>query len=565
MTGKQKKPHPTTRTIITAIILCAVIIYGVFLLTLPTEHLLGFMEDDGFYYLKIAENIAQGRGATFDGINPTNGFHPLWQIALVPVARLTQGNPELTVRVVLALELMLLALTIVFTALFAQRAFGGLAGPITASVFALPASLAFFLSGMEAGLLLALSSAFLLWAQRRAEKLLNPTEYHRGDFICGLFLGLIFLARLEAALLGICYFGLLLIRWLGARFPHPLRFLKKASLIASPLIILSVPYLMYNYITFGHILTISSAIKHQNILPWAEKGTLITALPLYSVGAIILTIWLVVFLTSNAHQQIPLGIGIRKAICSRRLLAVFSAVGVLRYLDGLIYTDLQFNNMGYALLLLPCALVIAAVAEGMRRWGLRSGMTVRGATAPWLMLIVILGSAVNGCWQKYHTAQYRWYGQAYQTAKWAELHLPSDVVIGANDAGILSYFCARRVVNLDGLVNNYQYQERLRLGELGEYLKEQGITHIADVALFNQKLPADGSYYHHHEYIIVSRLHRTVAGVILFSSSAELYRSRTFHAGAESEGTVIIWRIGANTPLLAMSEEKLSLSSIDSP
>ncbi|MCK5064094.1 MAG: hypothetical protein KAQ97_02355, partial [Candidatus Fermentibacteraceae bacterium] len=48
--------------------------------------------DDGYYYLEIARNISCGNGFTFDGVNRTNGFHPLWQIMLVPVFLLTQSR-----------------------------------------------------------------------------------------------------------------------------------------------------------------------------------------------------------------------------------------------------------------------------------------------------------------------------------------------------------------------------------------------------------------------------------------------------------------------------------------
>src|SRR5687768_7036872 len=46
--------------------------------------------DDSFYYLRIAENVANGLGPTFDGVEPTNGFHPLWMgllsaLALLPL------------------------------------------------------------------------------------------------------------------------------------------------------------------------------------------------------------------------------------------------------------------------------------------------------------------------------------------------------------------------------------------------------------------------------------------------------------------------------------------------
>lgn len=34
--------------------------------------------DDSFYYFGIARNLMEGYGFTFDRLNQTNGFHPLW-------------------------------------------------------------------------------------------------------------------------------------------------------------------------------------------------------------------------------------------------------------------------------------------------------------------------------------------------------------------------------------------------------------------------------------------------------------------------------------------------------
>jgi len=49
------------------------------------ELLLNFTNDDAFFYLKTAANFATGLGSTFDGINPTNGYHPLWFLLLAGV------------------------------------------------------------------------------------------------------------------------------------------------------------------------------------------------------------------------------------------------------------------------------------------------------------------------------------------------------------------------------------------------------------------------------------------------------------------------------------------------
>src|SRR5262245_31577955 len=41
--------------------------------------------EDGFFYLTLARNLAHGLGTTFDGLHPTNGYHPLWMLCLAPL------------------------------------------------------------------------------------------------------------------------------------------------------------------------------------------------------------------------------------------------------------------------------------------------------------------------------------------------------------------------------------------------------------------------------------------------------------------------------------------------
>src|SRR5664279_3238103 len=53
-----------------------------------------YEEDDFFYYLKIAQNLAHGHGSTINGIVPTNGYHPLWLMALTILSFFT-SNPRL--------------------------------------------------------------------------------------------------------------------------------------------------------------------------------------------------------------------------------------------------------------------------------------------------------------------------------------------------------------------------------------------------------------------------------------------------------------------------------------
>lgn len=70
-----------------------------------------FIRDDAYYYFKVAQNIAEGHGSTFDGFNPSNGYHPLWMVVCVPIFALAQFDLILPLRILLVLMAAISALT----------------------------------------------------------------------------------------------------------------------------------------------------------------------------------------------------------------------------------------------------------------------------------------------------------------------------------------------------------------------------------------------------------------------------------------------------------------------
>ena len=60
-----------------------------------------FTRDDAYYYFKVAQNISEGYGSTFDQINPTNGYHPLWMLICIPIFSLARFDLILPLRVLL--------------------------------------------------------------------------------------------------------------------------------------------------------------------------------------------------------------------------------------------------------------------------------------------------------------------------------------------------------------------------------------------------------------------------------------------------------------------------------
>src|SRR5580700_10865479 len=64
-------------------------------ITRPIEWLVRVVPDDAFYYLKTAGNIARAGRSSFDGTNPTNGYHPGWMVLVVVLANMFHGKVAL--------------------------------------------------------------------------------------------------------------------------------------------------------------------------------------------------------------------------------------------------------------------------------------------------------------------------------------------------------------------------------------------------------------------------------------------------------------------------------------
>ncbi|MEN4100257.1 MAG: hypothetical protein ROW52_10075, partial [Anaerolineaceae bacterium] len=77
---------------------------------LPANSLMNwFHSDDAFYYFKVAQNIGEGHGITFDRLGNNSGFHPLWMMLLTPLFTLARYDLILPLRLVALLSVWLSA------------------------------------------------------------------------------------------------------------------------------------------------------------------------------------------------------------------------------------------------------------------------------------------------------------------------------------------------------------------------------------------------------------------------------------------------------------------------
>ena len=92
-----------------------------------------FTRDDAYYYFKVAQNVSEGRGSTFDGINPTNGYHPLWMLICIPIFSLARFDLILPLRILL---LVMSGLSVA-TGILLYRLLGKLFAPAVGAIAAL--------------------------------------------------------------------------------------------------------------------------------------------------------------------------------------------------------------------------------------------------------------------------------------------------------------------------------------------------------------------------------------------------------------------------------------------
>jgi len=154
-----------------------------------------FEYDDFFYYLKVAVNLANGHGSTYNGIVPTNGYHPLWLLILTGFCHITQDGKAILAFVgvattIAAVVTFLASRKILVTAGVERLAASAL------SLYVAVYSCREFFSGMEAVLTIPL--ALLLISRIQSGNALSSTLR---AFLTGLLSSLVILARLDSAIL----------------------------------------------------------------------------------------------------------------------------------------------------------------------------------------------------------------------------------------------------------------------------------------------------------------------------------------------------------------------------
>ena len=485
--------------------------------------------DDSFYYFQIAHNLAEGKFSTFDGgITRTNGYHPLWLFLITPFYWVF--DKEAALFGIKAFEIMLVAGGAALVAAAARLA----RLPWVLLFAALPMlyHIPFMIAGMEAAAALSMLGLFFLALCLYAR---HPVRWLWPLAAVAFALPWV---RLEYIAISLATTGAFcLIEW--SRQDHP----PGAPLGARARSVLSVKavvpflaagagllvYFAYNELVFGGIVPVSGAIKAARSQAWweedggyslAQNFREVLQIPVFDyellvaleVCAYVLLVWWLACRSRSRQDWLLLAFLVGVAGLAVGHLAKFAQTVLT------VHPFIQGNFLWY---FVPAYLMMALIIPVRCYVAIHFIRRFLDPKSPRAANILSLGIIAVGAAfllaKADFAAPFRWVEASSHSTRvaneWAEAVyggaqvmnrvLPENSVVGSWDAGVIGYFSRFPVVNLDGLVNSYDYfhaRNRAKDGYDPLY-REFGITHFANLAthmgngvLFEGSLSSPGKY-----------------------------------------------------------------------
>ncbi len=473
----------------------------------------GFLYDDSFYAFKIAQNIATGNGVSFDGVHPTNGFQPLYVFMIVPFYAVAGSNLIAPIYAALILSALLTAITAVLLFRIIGRYTSTKIAALTSIVWAFsPIVTKQAANGLETSLALCLFASVVYFYLSRIRSVKRPSVRH---FVwLGVLMGLAVLARIDEAFLVLVivldYLVVLRRRGAGAGA------LKNVGLAAAAGLVVYSPWLVYSAFAMGNIFQDSgSATRYLSIayapffglgapdmmnsgptagFMWGhivhsfsvlklappvhaffrgvEKlGVSLDAASTLAIAANVVGLALVAgFIYLVVFRRRSLGV---KGFDELQFLLLFSVVMVAAY-SFYVFGVFFFARYYFPLYFSACIYAGLFLEELLQRVP-GGAVPARAAVAVLLVMYVgAFGYMAYTCACRSH-AVYCFYDMAC----WVDENTSPDDTIGVFQSGAIGYLANRRVINLDGKVNN-EALEALKNNALGDYLRSEGVDIIMD-------------------------------------------------------------------------------------
>ncbi len=489
-----------------------------------------FMLDDCFFYFQVADNIVKGNGSTFNNIVPTNGYHPLWMLFCIISSLLSFGDKILALKIGLFFQL-LLSVGIIFYYVKLAKIL-----KIKNYIFSLPFVLLLFMSFGLLGSEGFINGFLFLFTIYYFLKIFNEDKLSLW-FVFGIILGFLFLSRLDN-ILGIIILGLYILIEKHRQIGH--KSLLIILYMLSGYLIIALPYLLINYINFGHIVPISGAIKSRFPLIVADLGNI------GNTGII---------MTCLSALTIFWALIIEKQIFKRSIIILISAMSIAIPMYVYLFTDGHsgwhwYYVWNYIVFGLFIGLLIDKLLDKYDNRFLKSSLYLSAIIVCLYSILLLKAQSIEPANPTYNPLKFtynnpeRW---EIQLGKLLGHNFPSCIRMAVVDyPGMLAYYSNLSIFPTDGLINDFESQDIIARKGMKYYFKSQNINYIFapnyeksryKLGYWNRVVGHDSI-----EYRFLSILHRIDVDTILLTKSERVLKIKDSILSAQVPDWVI-WKI----------------------
>ena len=452
--------------------------------------------DDTYYYLQTAWNTKILGFVTFDGLHATNGVQLLWFAIIILLATVAQSKAALLFTT-LAVSFLLNALCYLIILKIGRVLKQPVLALFMASLWALQ-SLPFriYSIGMENSL-----HALLFWCVvwQSIEFLVGVQNQVKPNFQ-GLTVVLILLVwtRLDSALISAVLFTFC-VGMLVYTCRHNLRlFLQMHGKAIASSILLACFGLLVQLTAFrligGSFLPVSALVKTSNAgrgldLEPVEKLANVITLGMPSILQGRFTTFSLILLGISGILFVILARVARRDHSDeiRALLNLWSCslVGEILYYVYVALSDVEYTpyfiwyrSPSFIFWIITGSLIALFTLEYIKRVIHSSNFH---KWVPVGLNLVIIAVAIYMFARSINFVS-KLYTARYNVALWIAENSPPDTIFASWNAGQLAFFSNRTFINLDGVINNVDYFERVLRGSttLTDYLIENKVTFIVD-------------------------------------------------------------------------------------
>lgn len=443
----------------------------------PVDRLNYNFYDDAFYYLLIAQNVADGSGSTFGSLNETNGYQPLWQLLLLPLGA---AGGDSVLRLVYGLEAVLFTCFVLAAWAISKRLDARIEGAY-AMAYTITVGLLFgnlFFSGMEIALVLPaalLVIIFLIdapWYRPAG----NSRKYTYGIQL-GIITLVLVLSRLDAIAFPVSYALVVLCRHRASAIRTLL-----ATAVATTVAGLSV-YAIVNMLLFGSPVPVSGLAKSLGggsldldlLLQYIDFGWVGPVDKLFLGAQATLVSLAALFLLRRAATGGTSAIfsaGRDSALFDILLATVLAQVIQLAYYEGTstwpwwpwyyYFVPLQLMLGGTVLLR---ALMRSSIGQPLRRPLVANSVVLIACV---LSTLTFARQPDNALWQTATPAVSQWLHD--NTA-------PGDVVAIGDRAGYFTWLAERPTLQLEGLVEDVAFLGDIRARRIADRMAAEGVRY----------------------------------------------------------------------------------------